>query len=158
MTSKLIEIFDQDLNALSSHARLHGSRETHSTNSQHYPAEKVAMTQFSVQVALREAAKIGVETEKLVTVLLGGSFPLKYLRRVQGILRLYQSARVTKAGLEHASKMAMQFNKLQFAYVQNTAEYFDKSGNRPTTVRSAPVRDANQMYLHNQSPRSGQET
>lgn len=157
VTSKLIEIFDQDLNALASHARLMG-KETHSTHSHHYPAEKVALTQFSVMLALREATKIGVETERLVAELLGGSYPLKYLRRVQGILRLYQSGRVTKLGLEHASKMAMQFNKLQYQYVQSTAEYFDKNGNRPTAVRAAPKRDTDQMYLHNQSPNIGQET
>jgi transposase len=158
MTSKLIEIFDQDLNSLSSHARVYSSRETHSTNSSHYPAEKVALTQFSVQLALREAAKIGEETERLVTQLLRGSYPLKYLRRVQGILRLHQSSRVTKAALEHASKMALQFNKPQFAYVQTTAEYFDRNGNRPTVVRAAPIRDMDQMYLHNKSPIHGQET
>lgn len=42
------------------------------------------MTEFSVQLALREAAKVGVETERLVQELLGGAFPLKYLRRVRG--------------------------------------------------------------------------
>lgn len=158
ITSKLVEIFDQDLNSLSSHARLLG-KETHSTNSNHYPVEKVALTQFSVQLALREAEKIGDETAKLVAQLLGGAYPLKYLRRVQGILRLHQSGRVTKLGLEHASKMAMQFNKLQYQYVQNAAEYFDRNGNRPAVVRSAPRRAIDQMYLHNQpSPDAGQET
>lgn len=158
LTMKLIEIFDQDLNTLSSHARLVG-KETHSTTPSHYPAEKVAQAQFSVQLALREAAKIGVETEKLITELLGGSHPLKYLRRTQGILRLYQSARVSREALEHASRMAMQFNKPYFQYVQNAAEHFDRNGNRPTAVRAAPVRDKNQMYLHDyQSPDLGQET
>ena len=157
VTSRMIEVFDQDLNPLCSHARLHG-RETHSTDPRHYPPEKVACAQFSVQLALREAEKIGPEAEKLVGQLLNGSYPLKYLRRVQGILRLHQSGRVTRAGLEHASKMAMQFNKLHFQYVQNAAEHFDKNGNRPVVVRAAPVRDPNQMYLHNQSPVQGQET
>lgn len=149
ITSRLVEIFDNDLNSLSSHARLIG-QETHSTNSSHYPPEKVAVTQFSVQLALREAEKIGEETLKLITHLLSGSFPLKHLRRVQGILRLSQTARVTRAGLEHASKMAMTYNKLQYQYIQNTAEYFDKNGNRPTVVRSAPKRSLDEIYLHNQ--------
>ena len=147
VTSKLIEIFDDDLNSLSSHARILG-RETHSTNSNHYPAEKVALTQFSVQLALREADSVGPETLRLVSHLLSGSYPLKYLRRVQGILRLYQTVRVTRAALEHAAKMAMTYNKLQYQYIQNTAEYFDKNGNRPVIVRSAPIREVDQMYLH----------
>ena len=158
VTARLIEVFDQDLNPLCSHARLHG-RETHSTDPRHYPPEKVACAQFSVQAALRDAEKVGDETLKLVSQLLSGSYPLKYLRRVQGILRLHQSGRVTRSGLEHAAKMAMQFNKLHFQYVQNASEHFDKNGNRPIAVRSAPVRDPNQMYSHNnQSPIIGQET
>ena len=159
VTSKLIEIFDEDLNPLASHARVHGS-ERYSTDERHYPAEKLAQTQFSVQSALRESAKIGPETETLITRLLSGSYPLKYLRRVQGILRLHQSGRVTKLAIEHASKMATQFNKPYLQYVQNAAEHFDKNGNRPVVARAAPVRDPNQMYLHenNQSPEYGQET
>ena len=151
MTSKLIEVFDQDLNRLSCHIRLMGT-ETHSTDSSHYPEEKLALTQFSVQLAQAQAEKIGPETMKLVNELLGGSNPLRFLRRVQGILRLYQSARVTREALEHASKMAMTYQKLQYHYVQSTAEYFDKSGNRPSVVRSAPKRDIDQMYLHNLNP------
>ena len=152
VSSKLIEVFDQDLNSLSCHARILG-RETHSTDPRHYPEEKVALTQFSVQLALRAAEKIGPETLKLVSELLGGAFPLKYLRRVQGILRLHQSARVSRQGLEHAARMGLTYGKLQFGYIQSTAEYFDKSGNRPSLVRSAPKRDPGEIYLHNPIPK-----
>ena len=153
----MIEIFDEDLNSVASHGRIM-SRETHSTNQSHYPAEKLAVSQFSVQLALRDAEKIGTETERLVSMLLSGAYPLKYLRRVQGILRLYQSGRVTKPALEHACKMGLQFNKTQYAYIQGTAEYFDKSGNRPSVVRSAPIRDPNEIYLHNAIDPKQEET
>lgn len=153
VTPKLIEVFDQDLNPVAAHARLLG-KEIYSTDPKHYPEEKVALTQFSVQLALRAAEKIGPETTTLVEELLSGNYPLKYLRRVQGILRLQQSARVTSAGLEHAAKLAMTYRKLQFAYVQAAAEYFDKNGNRPSVVRNAPVREAGSMFLHsNPSPK-----
>lgn len=152
VTAKLIEVFDRDLNPLAAHARLLG-REIYSTDPKHYPEEKVALTQFSVQLAQRAAEKIGPETVKLVEELLGGNYPLKYLRRVQGILRLQQTARITREGLEHAAKMAMTYRKLQFAYVKATAEYFDKNGNRPSVVRAAPVREPSSIYLHNQSPK-----
>ena len=153
VTTKLIEAFDADQNPIAAHARLVG-KETHSTDSRHYPEEKVALTQFSVQIALREAAKIGPETARLSTELLGGSYPLRYLRRVQGILRLHQSGRATKAGLEHAAKMGLTYGKLQFPYIQAAAEYFDRSGNRPTAVRAAPKRDLDQMYLHDETPKT----
>lgn len=149
MTAKLIEIFDNELNPLCVHVRLFG-KENHSTDEKHYPAEKVALTQFSVQVARREAAKIGPQTETLISSLLDIAYPLRYLRRAQGILRLYQSGRVSREGLEHGTKMAMTFNKPHYSYVQSAAEYFDKFGNRPKLVGSAPIREAESMFLHNQ--------
>lgn len=148
ITTKLIEVFDQDLNPLASHMRLLG-RETHSTDPKHYPEEKVALTQFSVQQALREGERIGPETAKLIGQILSGSYPLKYLRRAQGILRLHQTGRVTRAALEHACRMGLTYGKLQFPYIQSTAEYFDKNGNRPTLASAAPKREASSMYLHN---------
>jgi transposase len=148
VTSKMVEVFDRDLNPLSVHARLFG-KETHSTDKRHYPEEKVAQTQFSVQHAIKTAESIGPETAALVKHLLTGEYPLKYLRRVQGILRLYQSAKVTREGLEYAAKTAMTFGKHQFLYIQATAQYFDKNGNRPSIVRTAPCREASSMHLHN---------
>ena len=148
ITSKLIEVFDRDLNPISAHARLLG-KEIYSTHPKHYPEEKVAQVGFSVQHALKQAERIGSETTKLVSHLLNGPYPLKYLRRVQGILRLVQSGRVTRGALEHAAKMGMTYNKTQFGYLQSTAEYFDKNGNRLSAVRSAPVREPSSMHLHN---------
>ena len=148
VTSKLIEVFDRDLNPLAAHARLHG-KETYSTDPKHYPEEKVAQVGFTVQHAIKHADRIGPETSKLVKHLLNGPYPLRYLRRVQGILRLTQTGRVSVAGMEHAARMGMIYGKLQFAYIQATAEYFDKNGNRPSVVRTAPRREAGSMYLHN---------
>lgn len=148
VTSKLIEVFDHDLNPLAAHPKLVG-RQTHSTDLRHYPEEKVALVQFSVQHALRESERIGPETHRLVSNILSGSHPLRYLRRAQGILRLYQSRHVTRAALEHACKMGMTWQKTQFPYIQSTAQYFDKNGLKPSAVRSAPVREMSSVYLHN---------
>jgi len=148
VTSKLIEIFDRDLNALAAHARILG-RELYSTDPRHYPEEKVALTQFSVQQAIKLAERIGPETAKLAKHLLGGSYPLKYLRRVQGILRLQHSNRVSREGLEYACRMGMTYGKHQYGYIQVTAEYFDRNGNKPSIVRAPPVREASSMHLHN---------
>ncbi len=156
LTANLIEAFDQNLNPLCVHARLLG-KELYSTDPRHYPEEKLACAQFSVRLATNEAAKIGPETSRLVNELLSGSYPLRYLRRVQGILRLKQSGRVSAEALEHAAKMAITFNKLYFAYVKSTAELFDKTGLRPRVVCGAPNRSLDDMYLHNQ-PSPKEET
>lgn len=148
MTAKLIEVFDRDLNPLAVHARLLG-KEIYSTDPRHYPEEKVALVQFSVQHALKAAHAVGPETERLTKSLLGGEYPLRYLRRVQGILRLEQSGKVSKAALEHGARMGLTFNKTQFNYIKSAAEFFDRNGNRPSVVRSAPKRAAESMHLHN---------
>lgn len=148
ITAKLVEFFDRDLNPICVHARLLG-KETRSTDDRHYPEDKVALVQFSIEIAKRDANRVGPETVKLVDHLLNTTHPLRHLRRAQGILRLYQSNRVTKAGLEHGSLMAMRFQKTYYSYVQTTAEYFDKNGNRLTVLGSAPTRDAGSMFLHN---------
>jgi hypothetical protein len=148
VTARLVEVFDGELNPLAAHARLLG-KEIYSTDQRHYPEEKVAVVQFSVQLALKTASRVGPETEKLVGHLLSGPYPLKYLRRVQGILRLYQSLKVTREGLEHACRLGMTFNKTQFAYLQATAQFFDKNGNKLSVVQAAPRREASSMYLHN---------
>lgn len=150
ITTKLIEVFDQDLNSLAVHARLFG-KENYSTDKRHYPEEKLALTQFSVQQAIKNSERVGPETIKLVSELLTGEYPLKFLRRVQGILRLCESGRVSRAGLEYACRMGMTYNKYQLTYIQGTAQYFDKHGNRPSIVRTAPLREASSMYLHNQN-------
>ncbi len=148
VTAKLIEVFDLELNPLAAHARLLGS-EIYSTDPRHYPEEKLALVQFSVQLALKSAERIGPETLNLVENLLNGQYPLRYLRRVQGILRLHHTMQVSREALEHACKMGSTYGKTQFSYIQATAQYFDKNGNRPSVVRSAPKREASSMYLHN---------
>jgi hypothetical protein len=52
--------------------------------------------------------------------------------------------------------MGMTYNKTQFGYIQSTAEYFDKNGNRPSVIRTAPAREASSMHLHN--PIQSEET
>jgi transposase len=148
LTSKLVEIFDLDLNPIAVHARLFG-KVIYSTDKRHYPEEKVALTQFSVQLAMKMAERIGPETLRLVQHLLTCEYPLRYLRRAQGILRLHQSAKVSREALEYAARMGMTYGKHQFGYIQATALYFDKNGNKPSIVRTAPVREASTMFLHN---------
>lgn len=147
VTAKLIEVFDEDLKPVAAHARLHG-KETHSTDVSHYPPEKVAVTQFSVSSAIKAAEKVGPETTQLISEILSGPHPLRYLRRAQGILRLHQSGRVTKEALEHAARQATAFRRPQYPFVQMVAEHYDKVGLRPALVRLAPRRDQSQVYLH----------
>jgi len=145
--SRLVEIFDsQNQSLLATHTKCNEKFNT-STNESHYPEPKVSVTKFEIKYAKNEADKIGPNTKALVDKLFEGPYPLKHLRRVQGILRLGLKKTVSNEALEHATKMALTFNKLTFGYVQSTALHFEHHGKRPVIV--TPKRDQNEIYLHN---------
>ena len=147
--AKLIEIFDDSTLSLAVHVRLSGVGK-YSTIEAHYPDHKVQASRFEIKSAKAEARKVGPETEKLIEELLGGDYPLRYLRRVQGILRLTQSGRVSASALEYAIRQAIVFKKLNYNYIKSAAEHFDANGNRPVSVKSAPIRNRDEINLHHQ--------
>lgn len=145
--NKMIEIFNLELESIAVHSKMTG-HDLYSTTDGHYPEQKLAVARFEVKHALAEANKIGPETTKLVEALTMGERPLRLLRRVQGILRLYQSKKVTKESLEYASRVGMMFNKTQYQYIKSVAEQYQQNGHR--TLSSVPKRDADTIHLHHQ--------
>lgn len=146
MTAKMIEIFDEDQEPLASHVRLLGT-EIFSTNEAHYPEHKVSVANFDIKQAKNIAGQVGPETVKLIEELFNHPYPLKFLRRAQGILRLYQTKSVSRDGLEYASRMGLLYKKTRYEYIKSTALYFDANGNRP--VKAAPIRSSQEIHLHN---------
>lgn len=147
--AKLIEIFDDSLNVLAVHVRLVGSGK-YSTVEAHYPEAKVQASRFEIKYVKAEALKVGPETVKLIEDIVGGEYPLRYLRRAQGIVRLAQSGQVKAVSLEYASRQAMLFKKTNYAYVKSAAEHYEAHGNRPASVSAAPIRSLDEINLHNQ--------
>ncbi len=145
--NKMVEVFNTNLESIAVHAKLSG-RDLYSTVESHYPEQKLAVARFEVKHALAEAAKVGPETTKLVELLLAGDRPLQLLRRVQGILRLQQSKKITKESLEHAAQMGLRFNRTQYAYIKSVAEQFQQNGHR--RLSTVPQRDAETIHLHHQ--------
>lgn len=145
--NKMIEIFNLDLESIAVHSKLTG-HDLYSTTEGHYPEQKLAVARFEVKHALAEANKIGPETTKLIEALTMGERPLRLLRRIQGILRLYQSKKVTKESLEYAARVGMMFNKTQYQYIKSVAEQYQQNGHR--TLSSVPKRDAETIHLHHQ--------
>jgi transposase len=145
ITDKLIEVFDSNLTSIAAHAKIIDGK-IYQTNPDHYPEEKLQVANYSIKKAIQEAERIGPETFKMVSHMLTEAQPLRYLRRIQGILRLVQSKRVSITALEFAVKQGVTFNRTQYQYIKSTAEVFDKNGMRP--ARAAPYRDESQIYLH----------
>src|SRR5271170_4026761 len=102
----MVEVYDEENAAIAVHSRLYGNDRVVTLES-HYPEEKVGIARFEIKHAKAQAEKIGPETLKLVEELINHDFPLKYLRRIQGIVRLFHSGRVTRLSLEYACRQAL---------------------------------------------------
>lgn len=148
VTLRLLEIFNGDHQSIAIHSKLKGIGQF-STLDSHYPEQKIATARFDIVLAKREAERSGPEMKKLVELLLMGDQPLRYLRRIQGILRLKKL--YSPRALEYASHQAMLFNRLRLAYITDCAKKFERSGYRPRVV-GAPERDPSCVYLQSHKP------
>lgn len=145
LSEKMVEAFNEDCQPLAAHGRLHGVGKF-STFEAHYPEHKLSVARFEVHHGQEQAKKLGPNVEKLVEQLFDTDYPLRHLRRVQGILRLVKSHPITPQALDHACQQAMTFNKTRLAYIKDCALYFVHNGQRPTLA--APQRKAETVHLH----------
>lgn len=141
----LVEVFSNSGEALTAHARLQGTGRF-STNDAHYPDKKLGIKRFEIKVAQKEAERVGPQTLALVESLISADFPLRHLRRIQGILRLVQSGHVNVAAMEYAATQALQFKKPRLGYIKACAEHFGAGGQRLLLL--APTREADDVFLH----------
>ena len=144
LTEKMLEVFDCESQPLAAHGRLEGVGKF-STFDAHYPEAKVSMARFEVHHAQTQAKRIGPQGEKLIADLLSGDYPLRHLRRVQGILRLMVSHQVSSEALDYACSQALVFNKKRLAYIKACALYFQQNGGKPKLV--APERPPESVHL-----------
>lgn len=145
--SKLLEVF-ADGECIATHPRQKSAGNV-LTNELHYPEGKREVQSFHVQSALAEARTIGPHTEELVTQLTSSKHPLRYLRRLQGILRIYRSEAVSLEAAEYASKMAVSYKRPRVDYIKGCVEHFAAHGARLSVV--APRRNEGELFLHGQS-------
>lgn len=147
-TEKLIDVFNNELEPIATHARIKGP-ERCSTVEAHYPEKKLALARFEVKHALNQATKIGPTTEIFIKTILETPHPLQFLRRAQGVLRLFQSGHVSQPAMEYACTLGLNHKKMTYKYVKDAATYFDKNGARPKLTGTPPVRTTGAIYLHN---------
>lgn len=154
ISSKLVEIFNADSEAIAVHTRLM-TKGTFSTQEQHYPDKKLGIKRFEVKAAQKTAERIGPNTLALVESLISDQYPLRHLRRIQGILRLVDAKHVTVAGMEYACKQATLFSKPRLAYIKSCAEHFDANGTKLALV--PPMRSEEDLFLHGAGLSAGGE-
>ena len=146
VSQKLVEVFTADHERVAAHARLSGVGKF-ATDEQHYPDGKLSIKRFEIRAAQAEAERVGPRTAELVHTLIHSSHPLRHLRRVQGILRLQHSSRITREALEYAADKALVFKKPRLNYIKACAEHYDANGARLVLVK--PKRSEADLYLHN---------
>ena len=147
LTEKMVEVFNDNSQPIAAHGRLRGIG-MFSTYDSHYPEKKLSVARFEVHHAKEQAQKLGPQVEQLVDKLLSTEYPLRHLRRVQGILRLAKRYPITPEALDHACGRALIFNKTRVAYIKDCALYFVTHGQRPTLI--TPRREQGAVHLYQQ--------
>lgn len=143
LTEKMIEIFDEESQPITAHSRL-GGYGKFATLDAHYPEAKVSVARFEIHHAKDQAKRIGPNVEKLIDILLSGEYPLRFLRRVQGILRLVKSHQISNDALDYACAQGLLFKKTKLSYIKACAMHF-RNGFKPRLV--TPERPPDSAHL-----------
>ncbi|MEZ4742290.1 MAG: IS21 family transposase [Bdellovibrionota bacterium] len=146
-TKNIIEIYSQDTTVICCHSRTYGVGKISIVDS-HLPDKKIQLDRYEIQNSIILAAKIGENLHNLVKKQFDDSYPLRRLRRVQGILRFCKTE-ASPAAIEYAAGQALTFNKYTLSFFKNCAKYFDAGGQRLKVC--APIRDVNTLHLHEKS-------
>lgn len=111
-----------ETNLIASHAASKGHY-LYSTNDVHYPEKKIVDANYHLTLAKKNAEKIGPNVLLLIERLIREErFPLKTLRKVQGILDLEK--KFTKEALEYASEMCLEFDCMNRDRIKRFARGF----------------------------------
>ncbi len=113
------------------------------TNPAHYPESKIVEINYHLSQARIKAKKVGPNMELLIEKLISmDKFPLKTLRKVQGVLGL--SSSFTSESLEHGAQLSLEFNRLTYQGLKSFAKNYKY---RKLSVEKAPQRDLNLICL-----------
>jgi transposase len=122
------------------------SKTTHKyiTNTDHYPEKKYVEVNFHLAAAKKEASQIGPYVEAVINkLLIQSKFPLKVLRKIQGILRL--RSRFSIEELEYGCEMAIEFEKLNYNYIKSFSKNYKNL--KKKNDEKAPVRQLELVCL-----------
>jgi hypothetical protein len=137
-TASTIEIYHLG-KRVALHARLNAQRRF-VTDPKHYPPEHQAYYEATPTWVREQGEKHGPETARLINGILGSPYPLKYLRRAQGILRL---AKVYgPANLEMAAARANSLNQNTYPFIERLLKH---GCLRESAVQRTPRRGENPL-------------
>lgn len=115
------------------------------TDPKHYPPEHQAYHETTPQFVRDQAQKIGPETFELITRLMSGPYPLKYLRRAQGIVRL--AKHYGSDEMEKASGQANSFKITTYQFIERLL----KNSKLKIKKQKGPNRDESNPLLRRET-------
>jgi transposase len=139
ISAKVIEIYHQG-QRVAMHPRKPAYRGVFQTDKRHYPPEHQAYYDATPQYLRDEAVRVGPKTAELVGELLSGPYPLQYVRRCQGIIRL--SGKYGPERLETAIERALMYQQKTYQQIERLIRWTSKS--IPVTGTPAIIRSENQ--------------
>ncbi len=93
-----------------------------------YPEKKFVHTNNQIQYVLEKARRIGENTHGLIELLIDmPRFPLKNLRKMQGIIDLRK--KYSSEAMEYASKSALELRKYNYNFIKSCAKNYREPEN-----------------------------
>lgn len=123
-TSTSVEIYD-GLERVALHGRRTGTGKF-ATDTGHYPPSQQAYAETLPSSVREQARRIGVATADIVSDLLSGPTPLKYLRRAQGIIGLEKKYGAVR--LEKACGLARSIGRTSCRYIDGILQRHCEEG------------------------------
>jgi hypothetical protein len=121
---------------IASHAVIKGANH-YCTNNAHYPEKKFVDMNYHLALSRREAEMVGPNMSLVIEKLLNEDrFPLKNLRRIQGIIGL--SKQFEKEALEYGCEMALHYEYLNYDRIKKFARGYRPS--RDNKDEQSPLR------------------
>lgn len=144
ITAGLVEIFNSDLSPIACHKRLKGIGLS-SVIDEHLPTDLQQSQSFDIRKATTEAEAIGAKISELIQLLFSEDRPLKHLRRVLGILRLYKDGK-SQMAMEYAAAQALCFHRYDLKYFKSCVDAYKESQGVMRSI--LPRRDLENIHLH----------
>jgi len=120
-----------------------------SINEAHLPPTKTQMGSFDIVRIERIATSIGVKTKEYVDWQFSSEiYPLRALRRMQGLLRYYERDKNSREAMEYAATKSLQFQKKQLRFFEGCIKNFNSNDGNFYLV-TPPKRETANIHLQN---------
>jgi hypothetical protein len=145
-SDKMVIILNETASeTIATHVRM--PRLKHSINDAHLPPSKLQMRSFDILRVEKFAAAIGGKTKEYVDWQFAlEKHPLRALRRMQGLMRFFETKKTSKEAMEFAAGRSMQFQKRDLRYFEGCALTFSTTGSNLHLVQP-PQRESAHIHL-----------